>query len=148
MKKIKLKVNEKLFPLEAVLTASYSFMDFFYLYIDKKGNIFSVSLEPKDETNLKPGDIEGQFRNELLHSALRIKISRNNAEIREYIVSQALNSALPLGINEDKVIPKENYLDDPLGIAIPWEEKFGKQKLSGKVKKKSVKAKKGKKSKK
>lgn len=143
MKKIKFAVNEKLFPLEAILTASYGFIDAYYLYIDKKGNNLWVSLEPKDETNfnLKPRDVEGQFRNELLHDTLRIKISQNNAEIREYIISQALSSALPVDENKN-IISKENYLDDPLGIAVPWEEKFNQQEAPVKIEKKSIPAKK------
>jgi His-Xaa-Ser system protein HxsD len=148
MKKIKFQVNEKIFPLEAVLTASYSFVDSYYLYIDKNGNNFSVSLEPKSETDLETRDIEGQFRNELLHSALRVQISRNNSEIRQYIIGQALSSALPVGAGGNEIIAKANYADDPLGIAIPWEEKFNGQESSDKAKKSPVKTKKNAKSKK
>lgn len=122
MKKIKFSVNENIFPLEAVLAACYGFIDLFYIYLDKKGKIFQVSLESKNNEDFKIKEVEGQFRNELLHSALRVKISNNNAEIREYIVSQALYSSLPISEGENW---NNQKLDDPLGIAIPWEEKFG-----------------------
>lgn len=122
MKKIKFSVNENIFPLEAVLSACYGFIDNYYVSLDKKGKSFLIFLEPKNEESLEAKEIEGKFRNELLHSALRMKISNNNAEIREYIVSQALYSSLPVSENESWGNQK---LDDPLGIAIPWEEKFG-----------------------
>jgi hypothetical protein len=74
-----------------------------------------------------------RFRNELLHATLRLQISKNNKKIREYIVGTALGSSLPvsdlftLGKDQSKdglVDP----LDDPLKIALPWEEKYGKKK--------------------
>ena len=141
MKKIKFSVNENIFPLEAVLSACYGFIDNHYVSLDKKGKNFLIFLEPKNEESLKAKEIEGKFRNELLHGALRIKISNSNAEIREYIVSQALCSSLPVDENENWNIQK---LDDPLGIAIPWEEKFGENAARDAVKtgKKSKKRKK------
>lgn len=141
MKKIKFSVNENIFSLEAVLSACYGFIDNHYVFLDKKGKSFLIFLEPKDKENLEAKEIEGKFRNELLHSALRMKISNSNAEIREYIVSQALCSSLPANESEGW---NNQKLDDPLGIAIPWEEKFGENSAKDSVKtgKKSKKRKK------
>src|SRR3989339_902529 len=97
--KIKIKLDIGIYPLEAVYAACYMFIDRVYIYLE---------------------DINGEFLNELLHCVYRINIAKNNKKIREYIVEKALFSAISQSDNEDDLI-----FDDPLGIAIPWEEKYG-----------------------
>lgn len=119
---IKEKLNIKLYPLEAIYGACYVFIDKFYIYfreIDVKNNVV-VEMKPKNK--LKQGDIEivrGEFFNELLNYTHRINISKNNKKIREYMVERALFSAI------DDDFDGDNDFDDPLGIAVPWEEKYG-----------------------
>lgn len=124
MKKIKISIDSTIFSLEAILSACYGFIDGYYISLDKKGKKILVSIESKLAEDLKTKEIEGRFKNELLHNALRIKISNNNSEIREYIISQALLSSFPAPASESENWESQK-LDDPLGIAIPWEEKFG-----------------------
>ena len=130
MKELKFSINLQLFPLEAVYATCYSFIDQVYIYLDKKGDNVLVSLKPKEGNRINLRVLEGEFRNELLHNALRMKISQNNAKIREYIVSQAVYSSLPLketketGTTLQEMGYEMGYLEDPLGIAIPWEEKM------------------------
>lgn len=118
-----IKVNPKIYPLEAIYGAAYVFLDRAYLFLD--GNPEKeviVTLKGKEKmTEQKLKNLAGEFYNELLNCALRQKISQNNQKIREYIVSQALLSA----IEEEK---EEEWQKDPLGIAVPWEEKYGKKK--------------------
>jgi len=118
-----IKVNPKIYPLEAIYGAAYVFLDRAYLFLD--GNPEKeviVTLKGKEKmTERKLKNLAGEFYNELLNCALRQKISQNNQKIREYIVSQALLSA----IEEEK---EEEWQKDPLGIAVPWEEKYGKKK--------------------
>ena len=119
-----IKVNPKIYPLEAIYGAAYVFLDRAYLFLD--GNPEKeviVTLKGKEKmTEQKLKNLAGEFYNELLNCALRQKISQNNQKIREYIVSQALLSA----IEEEK--EEEEWQKDPLGIAVPWEEKYGKKK--------------------
>ena len=135
MKKIKFSLNCQIFPLEAVYATCYNFIDRVYIYLDKKGDNILVSLKPKEESKINSRIFEGEFRNELLHNTLRMKISQNNAKIREYIIGQAVCSslALPTGAlptekaQESEQVESYSYVEDPLGIAIPWEEKMKMQ---------------------
>jgi His-Xaa-Ser system protein HxsD len=113
-----------------------------------------VTLKGKKRLTEKGLDgLRDEFLNELLNFSLREQISKSNKKIREYIVARALSSASATGIPGRKpmgqedirerklsggVIPwtgerfKENpsgkkeriWGKDPLGIAVPWEEKY------------------------
>jgi len=118
-----IKLNSKIYPLEAILSACYVFIDRAYIFLegDSKGKTVKVSFKGKvklSERKLK--SLRGEFMNELLHCALRYKISKNNKKIREYIIGRAIYSALPAKSGQTG-----DYQEDPLGIAVPWEEKYG-----------------------
>jgi len=122
-------INPSVYPLEAVYGAAYVFLDKAYVFLEEgpKDHIL-VSLKGKekmDEKDLKK--LAGEFHNELLNCALRNKISKNNQKIREYVIARALMSSQ--GEKEEPISPKkEVWQKDTLGIAIPWEEKYGKTK--------------------
>jgi len=133
MNKITFLLDSKLISLEAIYSTCYAFIDKFYIYLDKNKENVIVAFQPKEgKVNLKT--IEGEFRNELLSNLLREKITKNNSKIREYILGQALYSSTPSKIEEFLTKTEEDYIEDPLGIAIPWEEKT---KSKNKTKKKS-----------
>lgn len=135
MNKIIFSLNSKITSLEAVYSTCYAFIDKFYIYLDKNKENFVVALQPKEgKINLKT--VEGEFRNELLNNLLREKIAKNNSKIREYILGQALYSSTPSEIEEFLTKTGEDYIEDPLGIAVPWEEKSKAKKKSKKPKKK------------
>jgi len=126
-----ISLNPKIYPLEAVYGACYVFIDRAYLFLD--GNPekeIKVSIKGKEELNSKELEkLAGEFKNELLNYTLRLSIAKNTGKIRETIVERALFSALPH--QEEEFFPeKEKKLveEDPLGIAVPWEEKYGKKK--------------------
>lgn len=138
-----LKLNKNIYPVEAVVNTAYFFIDKIYvlLDIDSRGNVL-VYLTPKNNTGKRQIDtLIKEFYNELLNQKIRIKISKDAKKIREKIITSALASALPLSPSPQKKeteIDKEleeilketeeaDYLDDPLGIAVPWEEKYGKK---------------------
>ena len=126
---VKLVLDNKVYNLEAVLSACYSFIDRAYMFLDtdsKKAKTL-VSLKGKKKISPKKlNQLKDEFLNELLYCSLRYTVSKNNKKIREYIVGRALYSALPESdlISESE---KSDYIEDPLGIAIPWEEKYGKK---------------------
>lgn len=131
-----LRLNSKIYPLEAILNTCYTFIDRAYVFLDNDSERerIIVSLKGKQKvSSRKLEQLEGEFMNELLHCALRCQINKNNKKIREYIIGRALCSALPtpdLFTSSEKL----DYQEDPLGIAIPWEEKYGKKKKSAKSK--------------
>lgn len=132
-----ISLNPKIYPLEVVYGTCYVFIDRAYLFLD--GNPekeIKVFLKGKEELSLKKLErLAGEFKNELLNYTLRISIAKNTKKIRETIVERALFSVLPheqelKKINEPEQINKKRIEDDPLGIAVPWEEKYGKKKHS------------------
>jgi len=127
---IKKIIDLKLYPLEAVYGAAYLFVDRVYIFLDtQEKDKLEVSLRAKEEVDFSPEKIEGEFMNELLNYTLRLKLSDSNKKIREQIVEQALFAALG---REEGILKNQEqkfeFEDDPLGIAIPWEDKYGKDK--------------------
>jgi len=157
----KVTVKTAVYPLEAIYAACYSLMDRAYFHLDgDPQKQIRVSIKEKAGAARKGGPIADEFENELLHHALRLKISKANQKIREYIVTQALVSSQPAGaLSAEKIEPlkkqaegaldkeleaeierllaeaeKQGSQEDPLAIAVPWEEKFGESKTKGKKK--------------
>ncbi len=132
---ISFEVDRKIYPMELIFGACFIFIDRCYVYIDREG-ADKLKITLKGKSKLSEEDLEalsGEFHNELLNQALRKKIGQANRRIREYIVSRALFSAEPVdevepefdeGI-EDGIGLEEDFLDDPLQIAVPWDEKYG-----------------------
>jgi len=127
--------NPKLYPLEAVYLASSIFLNRAFIFLDenKEGEIV-ICLKAREKMDKKQlSNLGGEFHNELLNSALRNEISKNNQKLREYIVGRALIGAL---VEEDELseeeceeckAEKENDVieewdGDSMGIALSWEE--------------------------
>lgn len=73
----------------------------------------------------------GEVLNELLHQALRLDVGARTEKLRELVIGKAVMSAegeaAPPALAP---LPDEPvaFADDPLGIARPWEERFGDKK--------------------
>lgn len=120
---LKITLDTKIYPKEAIYGAAYVFIDRAYIHLDMKGNRIEVSFKPKASISQKQLEaLKGEFENELLHYVHRLSIAKNNKKIREQIVERALYGSIE-GEGEDS-----DDFDDPLGIAIPWEEKYGNDK--------------------
>jgi His-Xaa-Ser system protein HxsD len=163
---ISFAVNTKIYSLECVLNAVYSYLDRVYIFIDgNPDDKLKVILRGKD--GLTPAELTnvfGDFNNELVNQLFRLKLAKKNKKIREYIIGKALfgtNSSsftVSQPVNSDDLKKEEEELDkmldeelksleeeearcktesDPLGILNSWE--------SGKNKAKKNPAKKGKK---
>ena len=91
----------------------------------------------KENTSLI--NIENEFSNQLINYAFYKKQTENKSEIRNAIMKRALATVELSGSSEhegdseeiiensDDIIDSDiDFIDDPEGIAIPWEEKFGK----------------------
>ncbi len=123
-------LERNLYPLDVIYGAAYVLIDRAYLLLDRRASDgrVTVRIESRDggdEAALRA--LVGEFSNELLNQALRRKITRQNKVELEAIVTQALAGAtgalLPGDMDDDDL----DFLDDPLGIAVPWEEKFSKE---------------------
>jgi len=138
--KIVFSLDVTTYSLQAIYATAYSFVDRVYVFLDRKGKKIKVVLESKGNLKKKGlEDLKKEFHNELLNYLLRVEIAKRNQKIRDFIVGTALVSALPTELltqsSKPEISGTADWQKDPLGIAIPWEEKYGKKKR--KTKKKS-----------
>jgi His-Xaa-Ser system protein HxsD len=132
-------VDVGVYPLEVIMGAAYVFVDRCFLLLDRTADgRIKVAFTPKPGAADEVGGLAGEFQNELLAQALRARLGERHEKLREALVARALFGAAPeqapppvtdeaLGL-EARFLPAsgDDYLEDPLGIAVPWEEKYAK----------------------
>jgi His-Xaa-Ser system protein HxsD len=124
----KVSVNPKIYPLDVIYSAAYVFIDKAYIILDGDVNKkVDVMLKPKKEYDLNKLGFE--FSNELLSYSFHKKQSESGKAVKEAILQRALITNDPSIIDDDSLFDDEldEIFDDPEGIAIPWEEKYGKK---------------------
>jgi His-Xaa-Ser system protein HxsD len=126
-----LSLDAGIYPTDVLYSAAYALIDRCYVLLDKVDGRMQVHLRgklPLDVVGMQA--LSGEFGNELLSQALRRKIVKQNGRIIEEIVTAAIAGAagatLPQDFVADTAEDDLDFLDDPLGIAVPWEEKFKK----------------------
>ena len=132
---MKIELKTEIYPIQAVLAACYSFIDRAYFFLDTDPSYKKIIVHIKSKNKQKGKKLNllySELMEELLHSALRYKISSNNKQIREFIIARAL---FPHLRNSDPALPAEktDYRNDPKGIAVTWEKKYGKQNAKFKI---------------
>jgi His-Xaa-Ser system protein HxsD len=130
---VELRVESGLYPLGALYGAAYIFIDRCYVLLGRPDAAhLSVSLAWKkgtpDEVALR--ELAGEFMNELLSCAWRAKISEESRSIIEAVTAQAFSGAMGAPSLDDleKFDFSDGAFEDPLGIAMSWEDKYGKKK--------------------
>jgi len=131
-------LDEGIFPRPVGLAAAYRFLDRCYVLLETRPKgLLQVQLKGKealDASSLRA--LAGEFDNELVHQLVRHQVSERTEQLRAAIVGRALLSADPSlsGETVEPGAPEQSldYKDDPLGIAVPWEEKYGDRKKRGK----------------
>ncbi len=127
-----LSINPKVYPLDVIYSAAYVFLDGAYILLDgdPKKEIF-VELKPKEGGDKQELEKLGrEFYNELINYSDYKKRAQNTKKIREILLQRALitNDPSVLGGEFEDLMEEsedDDYLEDPEGIAIPWEEKYG-----------------------
>lgn len=125
------RVSPKVYPLEAVYSASYVFLDRAYILLDgDPGYEFIIKIRPKSGTD--PETLAREFLNELINYADYGERAKNTKALREMILQRAIITNNPETLAqeeefEDIDFDDDDFLDDPEGIAVPWEEKYGKK---------------------
>jgi His-Xaa-Ser system protein HxsD len=135
-----LTINPKIYPLSTIYSAAYVFLDRAYVLLDgEPEKSVIVRLKPKQKEDFEKLGME--FFNELVNYADYQKRAEQTKAIRGIILQRALLTNDPSLIEpaQDKEIENlaeelEDELDDPEGIAVPWEEKYGKKKNKNKAK--------------
>lgn len=127
-----IEVDESLYPKEAVYGAAYTFIDRYYVLLDRTADRrIRVMLRPKNGTApVETAALAGEFQNELLGQAWRLELAAQNRQLIESIAMRAVAGAAgPPGLDELLAmdIGEASAFDDPLGIAMSWEEKYKKK---------------------
>jgi His-Xaa-Ser system protein HxsD len=130
---VSLRVQGSIYPLSAIYAAAYIFIDRCFVLLDKPDPTFvRVTLSvKKGEANAEVlTALAGEFANELLSCAWRAKIAEESRSLIESATAQALRGAMgPPSLDDlEKFDFSEEAFEDPLGIAMSWEEKYGKKK--------------------
>ncbi len=130
---VSLTVDATLYPLTALYAAAYIFIDRCFVLLDKPdAGHFRVTLSAKkgEAADAVLTGYVGEFANELLSCAWRAKIAEESRALIESATAQALQGAMgPPSLDDlEKFDFSEEAFDDPLGIAMSWEEKYGKNK--------------------
>ncbi len=128
-----LALHKGVYPLDVIYGAAYVLIDRAYILLDRDSDgrtLVRIESKADEPTEDDLRALVGEFSNELLAQALRRKITQQNRGILEAIVTQAIagaTGALVPGAVEEDEDEDLDFLDDPLGIAVPWEEKFSKE---------------------
>ncbi len=135
---VSMRVDATLYPLDALYGASYIFLDRCYVMLDRPPN--GGTTEARVTLSWKKGEppegalraLVGEFANELLSCAWRSKINEESRAIIEGVTAQALGGAMGAPTLDDleKFDFTDDAFEDPLGIALSWEEKYGKKKAT------------------
>lgn len=136
-----IEVNPKIYPLDVVYSAAYVLIDDYHIILDgdPKKKIKVVILLKEGKKNLKKAASE--FNNQLLNYAFYKEQSKKNSSIRQIMLQAALLQTEEVKTEKSQTISPEeeflektqdaDFLDDPEGIAVPWEQKY-KNKSSAK----------------
>jgi His-Xaa-Ser system protein HxsD len=119
-KKCVLSVDDRLFCSEAILKASYMFIDNYFIVPSyENDHAISITIEAKSDATID--GIDKSFGNELIAQMVRYNLSKSNKTMKELILGRALYSTC-LDIDEpstftDEQVPIDYSLDD---IAVNW----------------------------
>ncbi|HEY0134134.1 MAG TPA: His-Xaa-Ser system protein HxsD [Nannocystis sp.] len=135
---VQFHVDPAIYPVQAVYGAAYIFIDRCYVFLDRPQSsepaIVRVTLTAKggqaDAGALRA--LVGEFANELLSCAWRHQITQDNRVLLETVTMQAIAGAMgPPSLDDLASFDfSDQGFDDPLGIAMSWEEKHGKKQPS------------------
>ena len=137
-----IRVDSTLYPIDAVYGAAYVFLDRCYVLLDKPDAAHvrvTLSWKKGEPPEGALVAMAGEFANELLSCAWRAKIAEESRAVIESTTARALSGAMGAPSLDDleKFDFSEDAFEDPLGIAMSWEEKYGKNKKQAEEKKKS-----------
>lgn len=127
---VRIELDESLYPKDAIYGAAYVFIDRCYVHLDRAADKRIVVTLRAKKAGADSSAFAGEFQNELLGQAWRRSIVDENRKLIETITTRALAGAAgPPGLDDLLAmdIGEETAFEDPLGIAMSWEEKYKKK---------------------
>lgn len=142
LKTYEFEIDTKFYPQDAIYSLAYLLLEKYYIKL-KGGKKNSIVLQLTSDKELSKSEVEELMRKieqELINQTLRLRIAKENQKLREYVIGKALLGAQFGTVSNssfDNKTIEDDYIDDPLGIATPWEEqKRGQKKKPKKENKK------------
>lgn len=136
-----LKLKASVYPIDVVYSAAYTMLDKAYILFDGDQDEVIVSIRSKeaDSSDELVKSLGVEFADQLINYGVYKNQAEKNAGIRQAIIQRVLltngfNSEAGVssnggvrGISGDQVgtTAFDENIDDPEGILIPWEEKYG-----------------------
>lgn len=132
------EIDTTLYPIDAVYGAAYVLIDRCYVLLDRAGAAdgeagrVRVTLTPKrpgEHATAALREAVGELANELLSCAYRLRIHAENRALLEAVTMRAMAGAMgPPSLDDLEGFDfSGDAFEDPLGIALSWEEKYGKK---------------------
>ena len=129
---VALEFDEDLYPRDAIQGAAYVFIERCYIHLERAGDKRTrVRLKAKKGSLADTQGHAGDFGNEALGQAWRRHLAHDNRAVIESITARGMAGAAgPPGLDDLLAmdIGAETAFEDPLGIAMSWEEKYTKKK--------------------
>ncbi len=128
---VTLRVDASLYPLSSLYAATYPFLDRCFVLLDEPdAGHLAVTLSWKKEPPYDLAQLAGELANELLSSAWRARIAEDARATIESATARALGGAMgPPSLDDLETFDfGDQPFEDPLGIAMSWEEKYAKKK--------------------
>ena len=129
MQGARLEFVREFYPLDAVYLAAYTSLDRAWVFLESSATGVVATVRSKRD-GVSDEAAAGQLGNEALAQAYRLHLARGGRRVIEAIATRAVAGAAgPPGLDEllDMDIGDATAFDDPLGIAMSWEEKYGKK---------------------
>ncbi len=128
-----IELDADLYPLDAVYQAAYTLLDRAWIFLEATPSGVLARVRSKRE-GVSDAAAAGQLGNEALAQAYRLLLARDRRRVIEALATRAVAGAAgPPGLDEllEMEIGEATAFDDPLGIAMSWEEKYGKKEKKG-----------------
>lgn len=130
-RRVVLALDEAACPRAAVYAAAFAFIDRCWVHLDRvEGGRLEVTLRTKRAEEMDLDALAAQFKDELLGQGWRQKIVDDNRALLEALAVRAYGGAAPpdaASSLDDLLAGDGGAFDDPLGIAMSWEEKYAKK---------------------
>jgi His-Xaa-Ser system protein HxsD len=138
---VQIRLDGAYYPKEAVISTCCQFLADNYVFLEKAGSSdIKVTLAPKGNAGKASKLLREIFQSELMSNTLRYNVSLRNKDLRDYIIKSALVFSQGSGAQSSSALADlekdskkylaaqgDDWKDDPLGIAVPWEDKKKKK---------------------
>ena len=108
------KYDAKIYPREALLKASYQFINDYYVHLEMDGDSYAVEITPKEEAGADDSTVAERFENELLAAAVRLNVYKQTHVLREVMLGRAMASTMILDEDEEETPLNEAEADNSL----------------------------------